>query len=79
MYSIDDIDSFIMQSMRKNDDSEIVKARQIAEQLRSSIDWLNFEINKQTDYQQKTQLQKERTAAEWELERINKEINKVKV
>lgn len=78
MYYIDAIDAFLIQNVEVKQDSELTKAKLIVEQLDSSIEWLDFEISKQTNYQEKATLQKEKTAAEWERERLIKEIHKVK-
>ena len=77
MYYTDTLEAFLMPLIRESRESEVTKARQIVDQLNSSIDWLKFEASKQTDYQEKAQLRKEITAAEWERDRLSKEINKV--
>ena len=78
MYYTDVIDAFLMPTFEAKRDNELSKANQMLEQLNSSIEWLDFEISKQTNYQEKANLQKEKTAAEWERERLVKEIYKVK-
>lgn len=70
------IDAYLLQYMRENEDGEITKATQLVDQLDSSIDWLGLKVSQEGDYQEKAQLQKERTAAEWERDRLIKEISK---
>lgn len=56
---------------------ELAKAKEIAEQLKNSIDWLKSEAERADDYQKKSDLLMEVEAANRELTRITKEINKV--
>lgn len=76
MYDIIAFKHFIF-DIRTIKQTELEKAKDIVVQLNSSIDWLNFEISKEKRYDQKSQLQKELTAATWERDRIQKEISKI--
>lgn len=56
--------------------TELDKAKEIVSQLESSIDFLYHLIAKESDPLKKAALHKEVTAAQWEIDRLNKEIKK---
>lgn len=57
--------------------TEADKVKEIMSQLKSSIDFLNHLIDKEKDQPTKSGLEKERTAAQWEIDRLTKELKKV--
>lgn len=72
------IDDYLFSLPKIEPQNELEKAKELQAQLTNSIEWLTWMISKEEGYQEKQNLQKEKTAATWELDRLTKEINKVK-
>lgn len=70
------LDDVLLSSFNLSTKNELEKAKDIKAQLKNSIEWLSFEASKENRYQEKSNLLKEITAANMELDRISKEINK---
>lgn len=56
--------------------TELDKAKEIVSQLESSISFLENLADKEKDALTKAAIYQDITAAQWEIDRLNKEINK---
>lgn len=70
------IDDFLFSMTYASKKTELDKAKDIADQITSSIAWLKYQATKEQDLYKKSDILKEVTAAERELDRINLNITK---